>query len=270
MTYFCGVDNEKIGTMTGKVKLSDGTWVCRPHWKQAGFNTFSDVINAPQKLNIDNFKEIIEKGISGKEYLDNLDSIANNVLFNLDKDALIQKNEIEKLQNALSNDWKSSEKIVIALKGVFKEYLIVTNTYLYIFKTGFMTGHLAGNNHFKMPINNITNVEVNTHFLTGYFEVSAGGMQNLPKNYWSNDPKNDPAKAPNAISLNNTVFDDFQKASDIINELIMKSKSSSLTNVQFPSNMDITKEIRKYKSLLDDGIINEQEFNNKKKQLLGL
>ena len=35
-------------------------------------------------------------------------------------------------------------------------------------------------------------------------------------------------------------------------------------------NTDAFEEIRKYKELLEDGIITEEEFNNKKKQLLGL
>jgi hypothetical protein len=32
----------------------------------------------------------------------------------------------------------------------------------------------------------------------------------------------------------------------------------------------VTDEIRKYKALLDDGIISEEDFNLKKKQLLGI
>ena len=35
-------------------------------------------------------------------------------------------------------------------------------------------------------------------------------------------------------------------------------------------NIDPADEIRKYKKLLDDGIITEEEFNGKKAQLLGL
>lgn len=121
-----------------------------------------------------------------------------------------------------------------------------------------------------MPIANITNVEVDTHLLTGYFEVAAGGVQNLPRNYWSTDSKTDPAKSPNTISLNSNLFDDFRKASDLINELIMDIKLSPSTSLQSFSKLDTPDELRKYKSLLDDGIINEQEFNAKKKQLLGL
>lgn len=49
-----------------------------------------------------------------------------------------------------------------------------------------------------------------------------------------------------------------------IQELLLKTKEPRSSNI---NNID---EIRKYKKLLDDGIITEEEFNKKKKELLGL
>ena len=49
----------------------------------------------------------------------------------------------------------------------------------------------------------------------------------------------------------------------------LKFENSETTNVQV-NNVSSADEIRKYKSLYDDGIITEEEFLNKKKQLLGL
>ena len=47
-----------------------------------------------------------------------------------------------------------------------------------------------------------------------------------------------------------------------------------LVDSTFESNnkqqLDSTEELRKYKKLLDDGIISQEEFEQKKKQLLGL
>lgn len=63
-----------------------------------------------------------------------------------------------------------------------------------------------------------------------------------------------------------------QKMADEIKsyvENILTSKNSSSTNIVHNSS-DAAEEIRKFKSLLDDGIITEEEFQEKKKQLLGL
>lgn len=48
----------------------------------------------------------------------------------------------------------------------------------------------------------------------------------------------------------------------------ISSSVSSGNNI--PSDQDIAAEIRKYKLLFDDGVITQEEFEAKKKQLLGL
>lgn len=54
-------------------------------------------------------------------------------------------------------------------------------------------------------------------------------------------------------------------------EAIKNSKEAleSLTAVS-SSNNDVAKQIRKFKKLMDDNIITEEEFEQKKKQLLDL
>lgn len=130
-----------------------------------------------------------------------------------------------------------------------------------------MTGHLFGDNTFKMPYRNITNVEVSFGFGGGYFEVSAGGIQNTDKIFWSTDKKSDPAKQPNTISLTASHKAIFIEASNLILEKISEINTPSSTLLQEESVAD---EIRKFKELLDDGIITQEEFDAKKKELLGL
>jgi len=40
---------------------------------------------------------------------------------------------------------------------------------------------------FQCPYANVAGAQVNLRLVTGYFEVSTGGMQNMPKSFWSND-----------------------------------------------------------------------------------
>lgn len=60
-----------------------------------------------------------------------------------------------------------------------------------------------------------------------------------------------------------------------INELLLKRQSKGAVKqeaVQTPevksTSIDVTEELRKYKALLDDGIITKKEFEEKKKELL--
>ncbi|HAH93581.1 MAG TPA: SHOCT domain-containing protein, partial [Dielma fastidiosa] len=64
----------------------------------------------------------------------------------------------------------------------------------------------------------------------------------------------------NLLSAFAIILEDNAKSSDLISD----SKGESVRND------DLTEQLRKYKSLLDDGIITQEEFDSKKKQILGL
>jgi hypothetical protein len=56
---------------------------------------------------------------------------------------------------------------------------------------------------------------VNTHLITGYFELSAGGVQNVPTSYWSKG-KSSPQQRENCVSLGRAFFQKFQRAANFI------------------------------------------------------
>lgn len=64
----------------------------------------------------------------------------------------------------------------------------------------------------------------------------------------------------NLLSAFAIILEDNAKSSDLISD----SKGEPVRND------DPTEQLRKYKSLLDDGIITQEEFDSKKKQILGL
>jgi hypothetical protein len=107
-----------------------------------------------------------------------------------------------RLESELAKVLSPNETVTLKLKGAFNEGLICTDRRVLILKGGFMAGQLLGNDVFQQPYGNIAGVQVVYHLASGYFELSAGGMANTRKSYWSNDRKNDPAKAPNCVSLN--------------------------------------------------------------------
>jgi hypothetical protein len=113
---------------------------------------------------------------------------------------------IELLPNKLEKELRQllspREKVFVKLRGTFSEGLVCTSTRVKILKCGFMTGQLFGTNTFQLPYSQVAGVRVRFNLFTGYFEISAGGMQNTDKNFWNNDKQFSPAKAPNCVSIN--------------------------------------------------------------------
>lgn len=186
--------------------------------------------------------------------------------FNVDSEKCLSNVDKKKFVPLLRKYVDENEEIIVLLKGVFKEYLICTDKKVYVVKEGFMTGHTFGNGIFKMPYENITNAEVDFHMMTGYFEISTGGVQNKKYNYWSSDKNKDPAKQPNVISLNTVVRKDFTDATQIILDKIFEKKNNN--SIVTINQKSVADEIREFKSLLDDGIISQEEFDKKKQELL--
>lgn len=179
----------------------------------------------------------------------------------------IKDDFLDKALEAATGIVPEDEPIYVALKGAFKEYLICTESMVHIIKKGFMTGHTFGSGDFKLPYASITNAEVSMRMLTGYFELSSAGLENKHLNFWSSDKKDDPAKQPNVISIGKAIVNNFREASTFIMQKKVELASAPVQTIQATSAAD---EILKFKGLLDAGIITQEEFDAKKKQLLGL
>lgn len=181
-----------------------------------------------------------------------------------------------RLEKALPELLAPNEEIIIKLKGAFKEGLICTDRRVIILKGGFMAGQVFGNDAFQQPYSNIAGVQVKFNLLSGYFEMSAGGMQNRSKSYWSTDKNTDPAKAPNCISLSGKpMANKFREACNFILEKIDQAHNGGVrqtvaetATAKSESSDDIISSIEKLGKLKDAGILSEEEFNTKKAELL--
>ncbi len=107
----------------------------------------------------------------------------------------------EKLERALSRTLAPNEQVFIKLRGAFKEALVCTSLRIIILKAGWMTGQLFGTGMFQCPYANVAGAQINFRVLTGYFELSTGGMQNTPKSFWKTDQGISAAKAPNCVTI---------------------------------------------------------------------
>jgi hypothetical protein len=155
------------------------------------------------------------------------------------------------------------EQIVVKLRGAFSEGLVCTNTRVVVLKSGFMTGQLFGTTTFQLPYSQIAGVQVTFHLLTGYFEISAGGMQSTPKSFWNRDKGFDPAKAPNCVSLAGTGQSNrFRGACAFILEQRGTEASRS-------SPGDHLSNLERLLRLRASGALSESEFVAMKKRFMG-
>jgi hypothetical protein len=170
----------------------------------------------------------------------------------------------EKLDRALSLALAPNERVFVKLPGTFKEALVCTNTRVIILKAGWMTGQLFGTDMFQCPYPNVAGAQVNFHLITGYFELSAGGMQNTRKSFWNFEKTVNAAKAPNCVSISGRDrADKFRKACAFIMHL---TSGGARGGVQ--TGGDSIHTLERLAKLHDAGVISAAEFDKKKAQIL--
>jgi hypothetical protein len=180
----------------------------------------------------------------------------------------------DRLEKELQTLLTAEEKVIIKIKGAFKQALICTTHRVIVAKGGFMTGQFFGNNVFQLPYARVAGVEVKYGLLSGYFELSAGGMQNTDKSYWSQAKGTDPAKAPNCVSLNTKAM--AQKFRDATAYILDRASTSGMHAQVAPamqepkggSHESILKAVSGLKDLHSAGVLTDDEFENKKRELL--
>lgn len=169
----------------------------------------------------------------------------------------------ERLERTLASTLTANESVVVKLRGVYKEALVCTGTRVIILKGGWMTGQFFGTDMFQCPYQNVAGAQVNFHLVTGYFELSAGGMQNASKSFWKTDKAASPAKAPNCISIaGRNRADMFRQAC----AFIMHQASRGGSGVQ--TGGDSVTTLERLARLRDTGVISHGEFEQKKAQIL--
>ncbi|WP_426624290.1 SHOCT domain-containing protein [Leifsonia sp. McL0607] len=176
------------------------------------------------------------------------------------------------LEEAVTALLSPGEVIHVKIKGAYKEALVCTDRRVLIVKKGFMTGQTLGGNSFQQSYQSVAGAQVKFGALSGYFEVSAGGMQNTDKSYWSTKKGTDPSKAANCVSLNSKRdADRFREAVSFIMERI-HSLSMPAAAVAAPSDGGeadaIIASIKKLGELRDAGVLTDNEFDAKKAELL--
>ena len=153
---------------------------------------------------------------------------------------------------------------MIRIDGRQGKSVIVEGTTVKILKKGSI---LAAERNKTIPIRNITSVEVKKPgaMFVGFIQFSIAGGKARDSSFTLSGGAYDAVQDENSI-----VFSDqeaYQKALEIKEYVENFSEPRDQGNATSNSVAD---EILKLKSLLDQGILTQSEFDEKKKQLLGI
>lgn len=171
----------------------------------------------------------------------------------------------ERLEKALQRVLAPGERIVIKIRGAFKEALICTEMRVIILKCGWMTGQLFGTSIFQFPYSNLAGAQVNFGFVTGYFELSAGGMQNSPKSFWKSDAGLSATKAANCIAIaGKPSAEKFGNACTFIMQRVCASHRCIENRT--PDEVSVLQRLGR---LRNSGLISQAVFEAKRAEILG-
>lgn len=141
---------------------------------------------------------------------------------------------------------KENENVLYATSGFVDgdTYLIVCTDVRLLFLD---KGMIYGLKKFEYPFTKINSVNYKMGIVFGELEVHHGST---------------------SILIKNIMKDTVERMSITIQDQIEKSEIKSVVNTN--QSISTADEIMKFKQLLDDGIINQDEFDKKKNELLNL
>ena len=173
-----------------------------------------------------------------------LQIINRNVLENKDTDSAISSGKIMRFEGSNGQIELFKDKVIIKRAG---------------FWAAVTQGLTKGDK--TIYLNQITGIQLKLGGLvSGYIQFTLpGGIESKKGVLWAQDDEN-------SVMFSASANDSAIKLKEKIEELKYKSTQNTSQTIQV-SNAD---EIKKFKQLFDEGIITKDEFDKKKKELLGL
>lgn len=156
-----------------------------------------------------------------------------------------------------------SEEILGIVIGNFGQAIVATETRVLVVKTGLMAGQSFGGKATSFDYGNIVGIEVRTGFAQGEFELLSGGLVSHQGN--RNKDKVKVNESPNGLVFPKVDAPVFQAMATKIREMTAKSHAGTQSA---PVTESIPDAIKKLAELRESGILTEEEFTSKKKELL--
>jgi len=165
-------------------------------------------------------------------------------------------------EKILAENLSEDEEIKAKIKGTHGEAFVITNKRLYVLKWGFVAGSMFGGRCNSFDFKNIVGIELNKGPLTGTVEIITPATQSTKANYWNNQS----SKSDNIVTFTSNKFGVFGETVKMGREMIEKSNRHK---VDYSKKENYLDEIERLAELKEKKVITEEEFQNKKKEILG-
>lgn len=165
---------------------------------------------------------------------------------------------------ALQENLIPNEKIEVIIEGLGNSAMIATTHRVFVFKKGISSGLWFGYKLTSWDYKNLVGVELETGLITGFVALQGPGIdgKNVSASLLGSG-NNDVWKLPSAIPIGQTQMEPARQTVAKLRQLI-----SNYQNVGQPTSG--IGDLEKLAELRDKGIVTEEEFQAKKKQILGL
>lgn len=174
----------------------------------------------------------------------------------------------ERGEKILAQNLQPNEEVMVKLQGQFGQALVMTNKRLYIVKWGMQAGSTFGGKCIAYEYRNITAIEIRKHAMSRFVQILTPATQDRKLSYWANSDKPESAIASDFAVTYETKKDPlFQEAVNTARRVMEKLHEGAHHSVAADDSLD---QLEKLAELKQKGILTDEEFQAKKKQLLGL
>jgi hypothetical protein len=168
--------------------------------------------------------------------------------------------------DALDKNLASDEAVEVVITGPSNQAIIGTGRRAFVYKKGFMAGASFGSELTSWDYRHLVGVQLHTGMLSGAVVLQAPGQTGNRTNTWTFGD-DDPYKAPNAIPITKP-WQQAEEGVARLRQLIDKAHQPSGAPVEPPVDQDPIAVLRQLGELRDAGVLDEQEFQTKKAEIL--
>ncbi|BDR57780.1 PH domain-containing protein [Xylocopilactobacillus apicola] len=244
MSKLCAIDNAEIGMMSGKVQV-DGMWVCEDHLKQAGFKNATEALKKIDRFSLEDLQQALARNVNLKEAIDgDKSSRMAEIKAQFEAAKVVDLVGTKKEVKALPEILQPNEVVKYATSGVIKGtvLMVLTDSRILFIDKGLVYGFKST----EIPLNMVNSVSYSTGMLFGKISITNGAITTTIESVGK------------------------ESAPIMVDRIKTEIANSHQAAIHHDDDQDLISKLRELKSLVDEGILTEEEFTAKKKQLLNL